>query len=476
MSTASNSIAGTALERIADAVGPNGVITDPADMAPYLIDQRKDYEGRTPMVVRPASTVEVSRVLEICNETGTPVVPQGGNTGLVGAATPDMSGDEVLISMTRMNRIREVDALNYTLTAEAGVILADIQTAAAEADRLFPLSFGGEGTARIGGNLSTNAGGTGVLRYGNARDLALGLEVVLPDGRVWDGLSGLRKDNTGYDLKQLFIGAEGTLGIITAAVLKLYPRPRDVQTAFVAVRDCAAAIELLARARTLSDDKVAAFEWMARIGIDFVLRHIPGTRDPLAAVHPEYLLIELTSGHQSGALRGTLEAILAEAMKNGQVIDAAIAESRAQAADFWRLRETLPEAQQHEGSGIKHDISVPVSRVPDFLRQANAALAAAAPGARICAFGHVGDGNLHYNLCQPADGDGAEFVARKAEINRIVHDTATAMGGSISAEHGIGQLKRRELERYKSPVALELMRSLKAAIDPNNIMNPGKVI
>ena len=476
MSTASKAIAEGVLERIANVVGPRGVITDAADMAPYLIDQRKDYMGRTPMVVRPAATAEVAEVLKICNESATPVVPQGGNTGLCGAATPHETGDEVLISLTRMNRVREVDALNYALTAEAGVILADIQKAAADADRLFPLSLGGEGSARIGGNLSTNAGGTGVLRYGNARDLTLGLEVVLADGRVLDLLSGLRKDNTGYDLKHLFIGAEGTLGIITAAVLKLYPHPRDVQTAFVAIPDCTAAIELLSRARTLSDDKVTAFEWMARIGIDFVLRHIPDTRDPLAAVHDEYLLIELTSGHESGALRENLETILADAMADGLVIDAAIAESRAQAADFWRLRETLPDAQQLEGRGIKHDISVPVSRVPDFLRQANPALEAAAPGARICAFGHVGDGNLHYNLCQPVGGDGSAFLAGKAEINRIVHDIATALRGSISAEHGIGQLKRGELKHYKSPVALELMRSLKAALDPNNIMNPGKIL
>ena len=477
MSTASKTIASDALERIANAVGPKGVITDAHDMAPYLLDERKDYRGETPMVVRPASTEEVSEVLKICNETGTPVVPQGGNTGLVGAATPHATGDEILISLTRMNRIREIDPLNYTLTAEAGVILADIQKAAEEADRLFPLSLGGEGTARIGGNLSTNAGGTGVLRYGNARELALGLEVVLPDGRIWDGLSALRKDNTGYDLKQLFIGAEGTLGIITAAVLKLFPRPRDVQTAFCAVRDCAAAIELLARARTLSDDKVTAFEWIARIGIDFVLGHIPDTRDPLSDVYSEYLLIELTSGHESGELRETLETILTEAMEQGLVLDAAIAESRAQATDFWRLRETLPEAQQQEGKGIKHDISVPVSKVPDFLRDANAALNEAAPGARICAFGHAGDGNLHYNLCQPDDGsDGTAFVARKEEINRIVHDIATGMRGSISAEHGIGMLKRGELKHYKSPVALELMRGIKSTIDPNNIMNPGKVI
>ena len=464
------------LQRIADAVGPGGLVTESADMAPYLVDQRICYHGATPMVVRPASTAEVAAVVAICAESSTPIVPQGGNTGLCGAATPSADGGELLISLTRMNRLREVDPLNFTHTAEAGVILADIQSAAEAVDRLFPLSLGAEGTARIGGNLSTNAGGTGVLRYGNARDLVLGLEVVLPDGRVWDGLSGLRKDNTGYDLKQLFIGAEGTLGIITASVLKLFPRPHDIQTAFAAVRDPAAAIELLSRARAASDDRVTAIEWMARSGLDFVLRHIPGTRDPLAAVHPEYLLIELTSGHDSGGLRETLETILADAMERGEVLDAAIAESRAQAKNFWRLRETIPEAQALEATSIKHDVSVPVSSVPDFLARADEAVTAAMPGIRICSFGHIGDGNIHYNLTQPAGAEPDAFRARQGELNRIVHDIAVGLRGSISAEHGIGQLKRGELRHYKSPVALEVMRALKTALDPDGIMNPGKVL
>ena len=476
MSTASKPVPHDVLDRIAQVVGAKGVITEPRDMAPYLVDQRNSYHGVAPMVVRPAATAEVAEVVRICNESGTPVVPQGGNTGLVGAATPHDDGSEILLSLTRMNRVREVDALDYTLCAEAGVILADVQKAAAEADRLFPLSFGGEGSARIGGNLSTNAGGTGVLRYGPARDLVLGLEVVLPDGRIWDGLTRLRKDNTGYDLKHLFIGAEGTLGIITAAVLKLFPPHGDVQTAFVAVRDPAAAAELLARARTLSDDNVTAFEWMRRLCLDFVLRHIPNTRDPFRVPYDDYLLVELSSGRSDGGLRETLETVLAEAMDGGLVHDAVIAESRAQAADFWRLRETIPDAQPFEGASIKHDVAVPVSGVPEFLARAGAALEAAVPGIRFCAFGHLGDGNVHYNLSPPVGADDEGFAARREEINRIVHDIAVAMRGSISAEHGIGRLKREELKRYKDPVALDLMRSLKSALDPNNIMNPGKVL
>ncbi len=466
----------TVLDRIAEVVGPKGLVTEASDMAPYLVDQRQYYHGASPAVVRPASTEEVARIVAICNETGTPIVPQGGNTGLCGAATPSVDGSEVLISLTRMNQVRAVDPLNYTLTVEAGVILADCQKAAEEADRLFPLSLGAEGTARIGGNLSTNAGGTGVLRYGNARELVLGLEVVLPDGRIWDGMTGLRKDNTGYDLKQMFIGAEGTLGIITAAVLKTFPRPRDIQTAFCAVRDSRAAIEILARARAASDDRVTAFEWMARMGLSFVYDHIPGTRDPLADRHAEYLLIELSSGHEDGGLRDVLESILADAMERGEVLDAVIAESRAQSKDFWRLRETMPEAQQLEAASIKHDISVPVSSVPDFLRRANEGVSAAVPGIRICSFGHIGDGNIHYNLTAPKGADGAAFRARTEELNRIVHDVAVSLRGSISAEHGIGQLKRGELAHYKNPLALDVMRQIKAAIDPQGIMNPGKVL
>ena len=380
------------------------------------------------------------------------------------------------MSLARLNRVRGVDPLNYTITVEAGVILADVQKAAAEADRLFPLSLGGEGTARIGGNLSTNAGGTGVLRYGNARDLALGLEVVLPDGRIWDGLSALRKDNTGYDLKHLFIGAEGTLGIITAAVLKLFPRPHAIETALVALDDPAAAVALLARARAATGDRVTAFELILRLPFELVLAGIAGARDPFAQRHPCYVLAELSAGAGEDDARARMESLLAAAMEDGLVRDAVIAESGAQAADFWKLRETIPEAQKQDGASIKHDISVPVSRIAVFMEQAAAAAEAAVEGVRVCAFGHVGDGNLHFNMSQPVGGDPAAFLEREGELNAIVHDTASRHGGSISAEHGIGQLKREALIRYKPGVAIDLMRRIKAALDPDNLMNPGKVL
>ena len=423
-----------ALDRIRAVVGERGVIADPAEMAPYMLDERREWPaGKAAAVVRPGTVEEVSKVVAICNETGTAIVPQGGNTGLVGGSTPHTTGSEILLSIKRLNRVRDVDPLNYTITCDAGVILADVQKAAAEADRLFPLSLGGEGTAVIGGNVSTNAGGTGVLRYGNARDLVLGLEVVLPDGRVWDGLSRLRKDNTGYDLKHLFIGAEGTLGIVTGVVLKLFPKPRDIQTAFLAVRDPEAALELLAEARAATDDRVTAFEWISRLGLDYVLKNIPDTRDPLPKRYEHYVLIELTSAHSDGVLRERLESVLAGGMEKGLVIDGTIAESRAQARAFWKLRETIPEAQKPEGSSIRHDVSVPVSQVPEFLIRADAAIARAVPGIRICSFGHLGDGNVHYNLTQPIGADSAAYAARKEEINHIVYEVALALRGSISA-------------------------------------------
>ncbi len=462
------------LRRIAEVVGDKGLVSDPAERAPYLVDERRAYHGAAALIVRPESTAEVAEVVRLCAEAEIPIVPQGGNTGLVGGATPFETGNEILLSLTRLNRIRAIDPLNYTVTAEAGVILAEVQRAAAAADRLFPLSLGAEGTARIGGNLSTNAGGTGVLRYGTARDLALGLEVVLPDGRVWNGLTGLRKDNTGYDLKQLFIGAEGTLGIITACVLKLFPRPTDVQTAFAAVTDLQAAIGLLSRARTATDDRVGAFEWISSAALEAVLRHIPDTRRPLAGRHGDYVLIELSSAQSTGALRATLETLLAEALDSGLIEDAVIAESAAQAAAFWKLRETVPEAESLAGPSVKHDISVPVSRVAEFVDAASASVKQAVPGATICAFGHVGDGNVHYNV--GVAGDPSAAKSRAAEIGRIVNDTAASMGGSISAEHGIGRLRRDDLGRYEPGVAIALMRSLKAALDPKGIMNPGKML
>ena len=475
--TACREIDQTVLDRLHAVVGDPGVITDANDKSPYLSDERGYYTGATPMVVRPSSTEEVSEVVRICNETCTPIVPQGGNTGLCGGATPYEHGGEVLLSLTRMNKVRELDPLNYTITVEAGVILADVQTAAEEAERYFPLSLGGEGTARIGGNLSTNAGGTGVLRYGPARDLCLGLEAVLPDGRIWNGLTGLRKDNTGYDLKHLFIGAEGTLGIITAACLKLFPNPADIQTAFVAVENEHAAVELLARARRITDDRVVTFEYMPRDAIAFALTHIDGTRDPMPTAYQHYVLMELAAGEAAAAgLREMLEDVLGNGMEDGVVLDAVFAESGQQAADFWKIRETIPEAQKYEGASSKHDISVPVSGVADFLVEAIADLEEMVPGIRPCAFGHVGDGNIHFNLSRPVDMSDDDFRAMEPDIHKAVYDRTVAMGGSISAEHGIGRLRRRELETYKSPVAMDVMRAIKATLDPNGIMNPGKVL
>ena len=467
----------TILDRIRSAVGDAGVITDENDKAPFLRDERGYYTGTTPMIVRPATTEEVASVVSICNETRTPIVPQGGNTGLCGGATPYEHGGEVLMSLTRMNKVRDIDVLNYAITVEAGVILADVQKAADDVDRYFPLSLGGEGTALIGGNLSTNAGGTGVLRYGPARDLCLGLEAVLPDGRIWSGLTGLRKDNTGYDLKHLFIGAEGTLGIITAACLKLFPKPADIRTAFVAVRDQHAAVELLARARRITDDRVVTFEYMQRESIEFALAHIADTRDPMPTEYRHYVMMELAAGEAAVAgLRDMMETVLGDSMEDGIVLNAVLAESGQQAADFWRIRETIPEAQKFEGASSKHDISVPVSGVADFLIEATADIRRLIPGVRPCAFGHVGDGNIHFNFSRPLDMTDDDFKAMEPEIHKTVYDRTVAMGGSISAEHGIGRLRRGELETYKSPVALDVMRAIKATLDPNGIMNPGKVL
>jgi FAD/FMN-containing dehydrogenase len=467
----------TILDRIRSAVGDAGVITDENDKAPFLRDERGYYTGTTPMIVRPATAEEVASVVSICNETRTPIVPQGGNTGLCGGATPYEHGGEVLMSLTRMNKVRDIDVLNYAITVEAGVILADVQKAADDVDRYFPLSLGGEGTALIGGNLSTNAGGTSVLRYGPARDLCLGLEAVLPDGRIWSGLTGLRKDNTGYDLKHLFIGAEGTLGIITAACLKLFPKPADIRTAFVAVRDQHAAVELLARARRITDDRVVTFEYMQRESIEFALAHIADTRDPMPTEYRHYVMMELAAGEAAAAgLRDMMETVLGDSMEDGIVLDAVLAESGQQAADFWRIRETIPEAQKFEGASSKHDISVPVSGVADFLIEATADIRRLIPGVRPCAFGHVGDGNIHFNFSRPLDMTDDDFKAMEPEIHKTVYDRTVAMGGSISAEHGIGRLRRGELETYKSPVALDVMRAIKATLDPNGIMNPGKVL
>lgn len=461
------------LDRLHAIVGDKGLVHDATAQAPYLHEERGLYQSTAAAVVCPATTEEVAAVVSTCAETGVPMVPQGGNTGLCGGA---VTQGEVLISLRRMNRIRALDATNYTLTAEAGCVLADIQNAADKVSCLFPLSLGAEGSCQIGGNLATNAGGINVLRYGNARDLALGLEVVLPDGRVWNGLRALGKDNTGYALRHLFVGGEGTLGIITAAVLKLFPKPVDVQTALCALSDLDHATTLLSRARAISGDAVTAFELIPRIGMDFLTKHIDGARDPLENPYDWYVLLELSSSSPTAPVRAQFEALLEAAFEDGLLADAVIAESAQQAKDLWRLRESLPEAQKFEGGSIKHDVAVPVSHVTRFIGEAMAAVTKAMPGIRPVPFGHVGDGNIHFNLSQPPGMDRQAYLEHWGSMNRIVHDIVMGMGGSFSAEHGIGALKVDEMVHYKDPVELDLMRALKRAVDPQGLMNPGKVV
>ncbi|QDX80449.1 hydroxyacid dehydrogenase [Denitratisoma sp. DHT3] len=461
------------LEALRGVVGAPYLLAETAEMAPYCRDWRGRYQGQALCVVRPGHTEEVAAVVRLCADAGAAMVPQGGNTGLCGGGTP--RGGEVVISLSRLNRVRAVDAANNTITVEAGCTLAQVQAAALAAGRFFPLSLAAEGSATIGGNLSTNAGGVQVLRYGNARDLALGLEVVLPDGRCWDGLRSLRKDNTGYDLKHWFIGAEGSLGLITAAVLKLYPPIHATATAWVAVADPARAVALLARLRQRLGDRISAFELIGRSALDMVLRHIPGSRDPLAEPHAWYVLVELTDT-LAADLAAPLAQALAAGAEAGVVADGVVAASETQAADFWRLRESISEAQRIEGISIKHDVAVPLSRIAEFIERADRALMQAFPGVRVVCFGHVGDGNLHYNPSKPTSQDNAGFIARTAAVNRIVHDLIHDLGGSISAEHGLGQLKREEIRHYKSALEMELMRRLKQALDPRGLMNPGKVV
>jgi len=465
-----------ALTAIKAAVGPQGFIAEAAAMAPFLVEERGLYRGAARLVVRPARTEEVATVVRICADAHIPIVPQGGNTGLVGGAVPPEQGDAIVLCLGRMNRVRAIDAIDHTITVEAGCILAEVQRAAAEADRLFPLSLGVEGSCQIGGNLATNAGGIAVLRYGSMRELTLGIEVVLPDGEVWDGLRALRKDNTGYDLKQLFIGSEGTLGVITAATLKLFPRPREVETAFLGLARIEDAMALFARARAASGDQLTAFELIPRLGLEMAMRHVPGTADPLAARHRWHVLLEVSSSQAESGLRASLEGFLAAAMSDRLVADGVVATSSAQARALWRIREGMVEGQKHEGGSIKHDVSVPVSRVAAFILAATAAVEAALPGIRPVAFGHVGDGNVHFNLSQPLAAQTPAFLARWAEFNHIVHDLVRRFGGSISAEHGIGRMKRDELPRYKAALELALMRKLKRAFDPADLMNPGKIL
>ena len=454
-------------------IGEKHAITNAADQEPYLTEQRGLYRGHTQVVLRAGSTAEVAAILKLANETNTAIVPQGGNTGLVGGQTPH--NGEVVLSLARMDKFRDIDPASNTMTCEAGVVLIKAQQAAAEVDRLFPLSLGAEGSCTIGGNLSTNAGGTGALAYGVARDLVLGLEVVLADGRIMHGLNKLKKDNTGYDLRHIFLGAEGTLGIITAAVLKLFPRPRSVETAFIGLPSPKAALELLNLIQSRTAGGATSFELMSYAGIEMSLKHGIGLRDPLQSKHPWYVLLQLSSQSSEG-LRETMETVLADAAEKDLIEDATIADSIEQSRGYWKIREFLSDAQKPEGGSIKHDVSVPVATVPDFIAQADAAVEKLIPGIRPVPFGHMGDGNIHYNISQPLGADKDKFLSRWYEVNAVVHEIVHNFGGSISAEHGIGVIKRDLLPDVKDPVALELMRSFKHLLDPNDILNPGKVI
>ncbi len=459
-----------ALNRLVAVVGETHAIRDAAEMDGYMREWRQIWTGRSPLVLRPGSTAEVSRILAIANETRTVIVPQSGNTGLCGGQIPTDAGNEVVLSLDRMTRILDVDPADNTITVEAGAILRSVQEAADAVDRLFPLSLASEGSCRIGGNLSTNAGGLNVIAYGNTRDLCLGLEVVLADGRIWNGLKRLRKDNTGYDLRDLFIGAEGTLGIITAAVMKLFPKPKSRETAFIAVPSPQAAVDLLSLAQDMSGNRVVGFELIADIALQFSIRHA-GVRHPLSDVSLWYVLAEL-----SDPVPGAMMAILERAMERGLVTDAALAQSDAQRADFWTARELISESQKPEGGSIKHDVSVPVSKVPRFLVEADAAVARLVPGARFVSFGHLGDGNIHYNISQPVGMDKAAFLDMWNEMNDVVFEVVGRFNGSISAEHGIGRLKAHRMSEIKSPVELDMMRGLKRMLDPNNILSPGRVL
>ncbi|WP_442578709.1 FAD-binding oxidoreductase [Mesorhizobium sp. ASY16-5R] len=464
------------LDRFVAIVGEHHALRAETDIKPFVAERRGLYPGLSRLVLRPGSVDEVSRILKLATETKTAIVPQGGNTGLVGGGVPDGSGRQIVLSLSRLNRIREVDPLSNTITVDAGVILQTLHDAAEKVERMFPLSLASQGSCEIGGNLSTNAGGTAVLAYGNARELCLGVEVVLPNGEVLDDLRKLKKDNTGYDLKNLFVGAEGTLGVITAAVLKLFPKPRGREVAIAGLDSPQAAFELFGRALDRAGAGLTAFELIGRRPIEFVLRHLPGSIAPLAGDWPWYVLMEISSGRSAEDARATIEEVLGEGLETGLVGDAVIAESLAQAGAFWKLREDISDSQKPEGSSIKHDISVPVASVPEFIERAAVAVASVSRDARVVCFGHMGDGNLHYNVSQPVGDDPASFLSLYRPMNKAVHDIVRDLNGSISAEHGIGQLKRDELAATAPVVGLDLMRRIKAAFDPAGIMNPGKVI
>ena len=473
---------GDFLDRLRGIVGARGLITDDAGKHPYLTDWRENYLGSALAVVRPAATEEVAAVVRLCIAERVAIVPQGGNTGMMGGGTPRRDGREIVLSLARMDRIIEVDPIGYTMIVEAGVVLRTIQEAAAQHDRLFPLSLAAEGSCTIGGNLSTNAGGVQVLHYGNARHLVLGIEVVTPQGEIWNGLRALKKDNTGYDLRDLYLGAEGTLGIITKAVLKLWPKPRDTATSWIAVPSPEAAVTLLSGANAASEDNVTSCELMGRQGIDLVVKHLAGAGDPLGERYDWYVLLEWASTRPRGdaanesGLAEKMEGYLTECLEKGLVLDAALAQNEAQARAFWSLRENHSEAQKREGPSLKHDISVSVSRIPAFMHEGLAAMKRVLPGCRPVAFGHVGDGNLHFNCQAPSGWDKQRFLPYAEPISTAVYDLVVHYDGSISAEHGIGQLKVDELAHYRSRVELDTMRAIKRALDPLNLMNPGKVI
>ena len=463
------------LTRLSAVVGERYAIADVSDMAPYLRELRDKYHGKAALVLRPGSTQEVSELLRIADETGTAMVPQSGNTGLVGGQIPFEHGREVVLSLDRMNKIRNIDPVDNTITVDAGVTLQQVRDAASEVDRLFPLSLASQGSCCIGGNLATNAGGIGVLAYGSARQLCLGLEVVLADGRIWNGLRRLHKDNTGYDLKDMFIGSEGTLGVITGAAVKLYPATRDKAVAWTAVRDPQAALALLEIARGNSSGEVTAMEIVPRVGVEISVKHAQ-TIDPLDDAHDWYALLELSGQGAPGTLMADMEQVLEMAFEAGAVLDAVIAASQSQADEIWRIREALSDVQRLEGGSIKHDIAVPVSLTPEFIDRAVKAVMELVPGARPIPFGHLGDGNIHFNVSQPVDADKDAFLANWEEMNKMVHAIVVELGGTISAEHGIGRMKRDLMSGVKSDVELDLMRSLKLMLDPNNILNPGKLL
>ncbi|MEO9526122.1 FAD-binding oxidoreductase [Roseibium sp.] len=460
----------------AELIGAANVLTSPDDQAPYLREWRDLYQGVTPVVLRPGTTQEVAQVMTYAYENDLKIVPQGGNTGLVGGQIPQETGEEIVLSLSRLNRIRDVDPVGFTITAEAGVVLEALQNEAEKAERLFPLSLGAQGSCQIGGNISTNAGGTAVLAYGNTRDLVLGLEVVLPNGEIWNGLRTLRKDNTGYDLKQLFIGGEGTLGIITAASLKLFPKPRKLEAAFVGLPDPHAALKLFTLAKAEAGPVLTGFEIMPRVGVEFCLKHLEGARDPLEGSHPWYVLMELSSGSDAFPVRDLMESVLGNAFEDGLVEDAAFAQNLSQVQDFWHIRHGMSEVQKPEGGSIKHDVSVPVASIPEFLDKAMAAVEAFVPGCRPVPFGHIGDGNIHFNVSQPVGADKDAYLAKWDEMNTIVHDIVGDFGGSISAEHGIGRLKKDLLRQAKSEIELDLMQRIKTAFDPKGLLSPGRVL